>query len=112
MVHKLPSKYFPLRKHQENNKGVAMAMEASLHPETKGLHQKWIDNIQFWVDLFPEWFPENWIPGKWLIGTTVGAFSLEESLAYKYTTLEAMHREKFPNEPMTADIHLIVKPLV
>ena len=108
MVHKLPSKYFAARAMQENNKGVAMAMEASLHAETKHLHQKWIDNIQYWVDLFPTWFPENWIPGKWINGSSSWCFSLDNGEIYHYKTLKSMHNRLFPDTPMS--MHMVQRP--
>lgn len=106
MVHKLPSKYLPIRRGQENNKGVAMAMEASLHPETKDLHQKWIDNIQVWVDLYPEWFPENWIPGKWINKSTSYCYSLANGEMFFLDTLISMQHRKFPGVPIDMNIHL------
>lgn len=107
MVHQYPSKYFPRRINQENNKGVAMAMEASLHPETEHLQRKWIEGIQYWVDLFPKWFPENWIPGKWINGTASYCFSLTENIAYTHDTVLSMQKRKYPDVPLDAHIHLV-----
>ena len=105
MVHKHPSKYFLPRMNQENNKAVAMAMEASIHPETKHLQPVWIENIQYWIDRFPEWFPPNWISAKWIRDSASYCFSLSDSSVYTYKQLEEIHKRTKPNVPMTGHVH-------
>jgi hypothetical protein len=109
MVHQYPSKYFPARRGQENNKGVAMAMIASIHPETRDLFGKWVDSIQYWINKYPEWFPQAWIPGKWIRPSYGYCFPLDagdHSTAIPYHKVKAMHEKMLPGVPMSDDIHV------
>jgi hypothetical protein len=106
MVHKHPSKYFSPRSNQENNKAVAMAMEASLHPETKHLQQAWIDGIQCWADQYPQWFTKDWISAKWIKYSSSYCFSLTSPTVYQGEDLAKEHALKFPNTPLKAHVHI------
>ena len=100
MVHKHPAKYFAPRGWQENNKAVAMAMEASIHPETRHLQPVWIDNIERWIDRFPQWFHPTWITSKWIKDSASHFFSLSQPTVHTYTELEKIHQSISPTTPI------------